>query len=149
MSDASTRKWRQIATGVGLSGTMLLLALAGGLLKPADWVNPSHSATLFPAAALLGAALCGILIARGSTDSDDESTTPPIDLRSILIGIAAALYAIALPHVGLIASTTVLCIAAPLALGYRNWAGILAFLVIIIGLSWLVFIRTLKVPLPL
>lgn len=149
MSTVSTAKRRRIAAGLGLSAVTLFVAFVGGLIRPADWLVPSQSATLFPAAALIGAAICGLFIARAAPGGEEESAGPPIDLRSIMVGVAAALYALAVPHLGLVASTIALCVAVPLALGYRNWVGIVAFLVVIIGLSWLVFIRLLNVPLPL
>ena len=148
MSAAEPHGRRQIATGLGLAAACLAFAFAGGLLSPGEWAVPSQSKTLFPALLLLGAAFAGLYIAAGATATADD-TTPRRHLRALGMGLAAAAYAIALPHIGLHLSTAVLCTAVPIVLGYRNWLGIAAFMVLIIALAWLVFIRLMNVPLPL
>jgi hypothetical protein len=65
------------------------------------------------------------------------------------MGVIMAIYAIALPLVGLIISTVALLFAVPLVFGYRKWGAIALFAVIVIGGSWLIFIELMGVPLKL
>ena len=149
MNGATRPRPGQIATGLGLTAICLAFSYAGGLLAPSDWYDPAQSKTLFPALMLIGAAVAGVFIAFGGSKGSPKPALPGGHWRSIGIWILAAAYAIALPRAGLLVSTTVLCVALPLLLGYRYWLGIIAFSVTIVALTWLVFIRLMDVPLPL
>jgi Tripartite tricarboxylate transporter TctB family len=140
---------RDLFVGLGLSAAALLVATTGGLITPVNWLTPAQSPTIFPAGCLLGVAICGLLIARGTAASSNLGRAAPVTLRAVAMGLVMAIYAIALPSVGLIASTVALLFVLPLAFGYRNWGGIVLFAVIIIGSSWLIFIELMGVPLKL
>ncbi len=149
MTESSPQARRDLFVGLGLSAAALLVAFTGGLITPANWLTPVQSPTVFPAGCLLGVALCGLVIARGSTASSNLGTAAPVSLRAVAMGLVMAIYAIALPLVGLIISTVALLFVLPLAFGYRNWGVIALFAVIVIGGSWLIFIQVMGVPLKL
>ncbi len=149
MTQSPAARRRDLFVGVGLSAAALLVAFTGGLITPANWLTPTKSPSLFPAGCLLGVALCGLIIARGSAASSNMDAAAPVKLRAVGMGVIMAIYAIALPLVGLIISTVALLFALPLVFGYRKWGAIALFAVIVIGGSWLIFIELMGVPLKL
>jgi hypothetical protein len=149
MMHAPAQKRRDLFVGLGLAAAALLVAFTGGLMSPSNWLTPSQSPSLYPAACLIGVALCGLIIARGGAASSSLGTAAAVSLRAVGMGILMAIYAIALPHVGLILSTVVLLLTVPLVLGYRNWGGIVLFGAIVLGAAWLIFIKVMEVPLKL
>lgn len=149
MSEPSAQKRRDLFVGLGLSVSALLVAFTGGLINPASWFPAAQSPSLFPAGCLLGIAMCGLVIARGSTGSSDLSVAAPVSLRAIGMGILMAIYAIVLPIAGLIISTLALLLMLPVLFGYRNWGAIVLFAVILVGGSWFIFIKLMDVPLKL
>jgi hypothetical protein len=149
MMQPSVQGRRDLFLGLGLSAAALLVAFTGGLITPASWLTPTRSPSIFPAACLLGVAVCGLVIARGSASSSNMGAAATMSLRAAGIGIIMAIYAIALPFVGLIISTVALLLMVPLLFGYRNWAAIVLFAAILIGTTWLIFIELMGVQLKL
>ena len=149
MSEPSAQNRRDLFVGLGLSVSALLVAFTGGLITPATWFPAAQSPSLFPAGCLLGIAICGLVIARGSAASSDLSFAAPVSLRAIGMGILMAIYAIVLPIAGLMISTVALVLMLPLLLGYRNWRAIALFAVILLGGAWFIFIKLMEVPLKL
>jgi hypothetical protein len=143
-----TGQRRDLFTGLGLSAAALLVAYTAGLITPANWLTPTQSPTVFPAGCLLGVAICGLVIARGSAASSSLGEAS-ISLRAVGTGILMAIYAIALPFVGLVISTGLLMMIVPLLFGYRNWLTIGLSCVLLIGGSWLIFVVLMGVPLKL
>jgi hypothetical protein len=148
MTEAPAQKRRDLFVGLGLAAAALLVAFTGGLIAPSNWLTPAQSPSLFPAACLIGVALCGLFIARGAASSS-LGTAAPVSLRAVGMGIIMAIYAIALPHVGLIISTIALLLMLPLVFGYRNWGAIALFGAILVGGAWFIFIKVMEVPLKL
>ncbi|HEU5017569.1 MAG TPA: tripartite tricarboxylate transporter TctB family protein [Pseudolabrys sp.] len=149
MTQARPHSRRDFGTGIGLAVLALVIAAAGGLIAPASWLDPAQSPSIYPCAALLGVAVCGLIIAFGKSAQSDAGESLPVNRRSIGMGLIMAAYAILLPFLGLIVSTLALHLALPTVFRYRRWGAAVAFAVIIIGLSWLVFIKVMGIPLKL
>lgn len=146
---ADRERSRRIATGLGLAAACLAFAYAGGLLAPGDWAKLTLSKTLFPAMALIGAAVAGLLVAAGAAKREPEALPVQGHVRAVGMAALALAYAVALPTLGLVVSTVGLCAALLVVLGYRNWIGAAAFTASIILLTWFVFIYLMNVPLHL
>jgi hypothetical protein len=149
MTEPSAQKRQELLVGLGLAASALLVAFAGGLITPATWLPAAQSPSLFPAGCLLGVAICGLIIARGSAASSNLGAATPVSLRAVGMGIVMAIYAIVLPIAGLIMSTVALLLMLPLLFGYRNWRAIAVFAIILVGGSWFIFIKLMDVPLKL
>jgi Tripartite tricarboxylate transporter TctB family len=148
MKEQTTRRRQDLFAGLGLSAAALLFAFTGGLITPANWLKPTQSPTVFPAGCLLGVAICGLIIARGSAASSSLGEAS-VSLRALGTGILMATYAVALPFIGLVVSTALLLVIVPLLFGYRNWLTIGLSCVLLVGGSWLIFIVLMGVPLKL
>ena len=149
MTEPSAQRRRSLFLGLGVSASALLVAFTGGLIAPSSWLTPTQSPSLFPAACLLGVAVCGLIIARGSVPSSNLGSAAKVTPRAVIMGGVMAIYAVALPLIGLIASTVAFLCVLPLLFGYRKWGTIAFFAVIVIGTSWLIFIELMGVPLKL
>lgn len=149
MTRLPSEKRRQTATGLGLSAVALLLAFAGELMTPWNWLTPTQSPTFFPAAALIGVAVCGLFIAFGFARDDESGQAIQMNWQAISMGGIIGAYAIALPIAGLIVSTLVLSILLPVSLGYYKWGKILILAATTISASWLIFIRLMSLPMKL
>jgi Tripartite tricarboxylate transporter TctB family len=149
MTERSTQRRRDLFLGLGVAASALLVAFTGGLIAPSSWLAPTQSPSLFPAACLLGVAVCGLIIAGGSVPSSNLGSVAKVTPRAVIMGGVMAIYAIVLPLIGLIASTVALLGVLPLLFAYRKWGTIALFAVIIIGVSWFIFIEIMGVPLKL
>ena len=149
MTEQRQLRPRELYVGLGLAAAALAVAITGGVIAPASWSPPTQSPTIFPAACLFGLVVCGLIIARGSAASSTMGAVVPISLRALGVGMIMAVYALALPHIGLTASTVALVVVLPVLFGYSNWAAIALVAAILVGSSWLIFIRLMDVQLTL
>lgn len=137
------------------SGLMFLvvgLAFAWGATDYSMGSGARPGPGYFPMMLSVLMAILGAIVIFTSLTIEVEGGDPVGDIawRPLLIVVAAiVLFAVALPRLGLIATTPLLIIVVSFASTEFKWPGVLIASVVLDVFSWLVFVKGLNLTIPL
>lgn len=146
-SSGITTGTRVVFLAIALAALGLLWG--GGLFRPDIWFSdPGNSTRLVPGIVLCLAVAGALWLAvfgdgQGLQDWDRGEV-----FRALCLAAAVLLYVRLFGVLGWAASSAVLLVSLPLALGYRSALGILLFAAPLMAVIWALFVLVMEVPLP-
>lgn len=144
----SIRNQRDFWSGVlfAIIGLAFVILAQGYQMGSSARMGPGF----FPS--MLGAllALLGLVTIWQSTSRDNAVTAlGRVGWRELLLILGAIIaFAVALPHLGMVISVTLLIAVSAIASTESRWKETLASIAVLLALSWLVFVKGLELQFP-